>query len=83
MATLSQKKFSISAEQTKFLDDYKRWGFSDQSSVVREALDHYMKELTRKERKNVLGQKAKELLADYSKDKELTACTSLDSEEFL
>jgi hypothetical protein len=83
MATLSQKKFSISAEQTKFLDDYKRWGFSDQSSVVREALDHYMKELTRKEIKNVLSQKAKELLADYSKDKELTAFTSLDSEEFL
>ena len=38
MTALTPKKFSISPEQKSFLEAYKQWGFSDQSSIVREAL---------------------------------------------
>lgn len=80
---LTQKKFSINSEQKNFLENYRQWGFSDQSSIVREALDRYIKELQIKERKRLMMQKAQELLPDYKKDKELIAFTDLDSEDFL
>ena len=38
MAALTQKKISISSEQKQFLEHYRQWGFTDQSSIVREAL---------------------------------------------
>jgi hypothetical protein len=51
METVTQKKFSINVNQKEFLADYKKWGFSDQSSIVREALDRSIREIRTKERK--------------------------------
>ena len=51
METVTQKKFSINVNQKEFLADYKKWGFPDQSSIVREALDCFIREIrTREER---------------------------------
>ncbi len=83
MEALTQKKFSISHEQKKFLENYRQWGFSDQSSIVREALNRFIKELKIKERKSLMAQKAQELLPDYTEDKELIAFSDLDGEDFL
>lgn len=83
MRDLNQKKFSIKSEQIKFLENYKKWGFSDKSSIVREALDRYMREVKTQHQKHLMEQKSRELLSDYLKDKELTALTDLDSEDFL
>lgn len=82
MATLTQKKISISSEQNEFIENYKQWGFSDQSSIVREALTRFIKEVKTKQRKSQMAEKAKELLSDYKTDKELTAFTDLDDEDF-
>ena len=83
MGALTQKKFSISIQHRQFLDQCKEWGFSDQSSLVREALERFIKELKTKRQKEQMEQKAHELLTEYSEDKELTAFTDLDSEDFL
>lgn len=83
MRNSSQKKFTIGSEQIKFLENYKKWGFSDKSSIVREALDRYMREVKTKHQKQLMAQKSRELLSDYLKDKELTPLTDLDSEDFL
>lgn len=83
MPNLNQKKFSISREQMKFLKNYKKWGFSDQSSIVREALDRYIREVKTQQRKRLMAQKSREILSDYLEDKELTTLTDLDSEDFL
>ncbi|KPJ63659.1 MAG: hypothetical protein AMJ45_07130 [Syntrophobacter sp. DG_60] len=83
MEALTQKKFSISREQKEFLENYRQWGFSDQSSIVREALNRFIKELKTKERKVLMAQKAQELLPDYKEDKELIAFSDLDGEDFL
>jgi len=83
MATLTQKKISISSEQKQFLENYKQWGFTDQSSIVREALTLFIKDLKTKQRKTQMAQKARELVPDYTTDKELTVFTDLDSDDFL
>ena len=83
MATLTQKKFSISPEQKRFLESYRQWGFTDQSSIVREALDRLIKEFKIKQRKSQMAKKARELLSDYTTNKELTIFTDLDGEDFL
>ena len=83
MPKLTQKKISISSEQNEFLENYKQWGFTDQSSIVREALSRFIKETKKKQRKNKMAEKAKELLSDYKKDKELTAFTEVDGEDFI
>ena len=83
MGNMAQKKFSISIRQSQFLENCKDWGFSDQSSLVREALERFMKELKTKRQKDQMGQKAKELLTEYSEDKGLSVFTDLDSEDFL
>ncbi len=83
MATLTQKKISISSEQNEFLENYKQWGFTDQSSIVREALTHYIKDLKTKQRKSQMAEKARELLSDYKTDKELTDFSDLDGENFI
>jgi hypothetical protein len=82
MATLTQKKISISSDQNEFLENYKQWGFTDQSSIVREALTRFIKEVKIKQRKSQMAEKAKELLSDYKTDKELTVFTDLDGEDF-
>jgi hypothetical protein len=83
MAKLKQKKITISSEQSEFLENYKQWGFTDQSSIVREALTRFIKEVKIKQRKSQMAEKAKELLSDYKTDKELTTFTDLDGEDFL
>ena len=83
MPKLTQKKISISSEQNDFLENYKQWGYTDQSSIVREALTQFIKETKKKQRKNKMAEKAEELLSDYKKDKELTAFTEVDGEDFI
>ena len=83
METLIQKKFSISDNQKEFLANYKNWGFSDQSSIVREALDHFIREIRNRKRKDLMKKKANELLSDYTDNKELTVFTVLDGEDFV
>ena len=83
MAPLTQKKISISSEHNEFLENYKQWGFTDQSSIVREALTQFIKEVKTRQRKNQMAQKASELLSDYGTDKELTTFTELDGEDFI
>ena len=83
MAALTRKKISISIEQNEFLENYKKWGFSDQSSIVREALSQFITEVKTLQRKSQMAEKAKELLSDYSTDEELTPFTDIDGEDFL
>jgi len=83
MVTLIQKKISITNEQKRFLESYKKWGFSDQSSIIREALSLFISELETREKKTLMAQKAQELLSDYTKDKDFIAFTDLDGEDFL
>jgi hypothetical protein len=72
MRKLTQKKFSISIEQKRFLENYQRWGYSDQSSIVRAALDSFIKEQEAAERKSLMKKKAQELSADYQENGGLT-----------
>jgi metal-responsive CopG/Arc/MetJ family transcriptional regulator len=65
MRKLTQKKFSISLEQKRFLENYRRWGYSDRSSIVRDALNSFMKELETAERKTLMKKKAQELSSEY------------------
>jgi len=65
MRKLTQKKFSISVEQKRFLENYRRWGYSDRSSIVRDALTRFMKELKVAERKTLMEKKAQELSSEY------------------
>jgi len=50
MTTLIQKKVSITDKQKQFLENYKKWGFSDQSSIIREALNLFISELETREK---------------------------------
>ena len=83
MASAKQKKFSITADQSRFLADFRRWGYPDQSSIVREALERFIQELQRNKRRSEMACKARELLANYEKDREMTSFTALDREDFL
>ena len=83
MEALIQKKVSITNKQKQFLENYKKWGFSDQSSIIREALRLFISELETREKKALMTQKAQELLSDYAKDKDFVAFTDLDGEDFL
>ena len=83
MTTLTQKKISISSEQKQFLENYRQWGFVDQSSIVREALARYIRELKTIHRKTQMAKKARELVSEYTTDEELTGFTDLDGEDFL
>ena len=65
MRKLTQKKFSISLEQKRFLENYRRWGYSDRSSIVRDALNSFIKELETAERKTLMKKKAQELSSEY------------------
>ncbi len=83
MAALTQKKISISPEQRQFLENYKQWGFTDQSSIVREALERYIGEVKRNHRKTEMAKKANELVSVYETDESLTEFADLDAEDFL
>ena len=83
MARLTQKKISISSEQNEFLENYRQWGFTDQSSIVREALTQFIRAVKKKQRKNQMAEKARELLSDYETNKDLTDFSELDGEDFI
>lgn len=44
---MRQAKFSLAEPNIQFLDNYKRYGYKDKSSLVRHALDHLKKEIER------------------------------------
>ena len=81
MRKLTQKKFSISVEQKRFLENYRRWGYSDRSSIVRDALNIFMRELETAERKTIMKKKAKELSSDYKENGRLTVFSKVDKKE--
>lgn len=81
MRKLTQKKFSISLEQKRFLDNYRKWGYSDRSSIVRDALNNFMKELEATERKTLMEKKAKELSSDYNKSQLMTLFSKIVEED--
>ena len=83
MTTMTQKKLTITTKQKQFLENYKQWGFTDQSTIVREALSRYIRELKKSRRKIQMAQKAKELVSEYTTNKEVTGFTDLDGEDFL
>jgi hypothetical protein len=83
MAALIQKKVSITNEHKQFIENYKKWGFSDQSIIIREALNQFISDFKTKERKFLMAQKAQELLSDYAHGKDLTAFTDLDGDDFI
>ena len=81
MRKLTQKKFSISVEQKRFLENYRRWGYSDRSSIVRDALNTFMRELESAERKTIMKKKAQELSSDYKENGRLTVFSKVDKRE--
>ena len=40
-----QAKFSVEETQAQFLNNFKVYGFKDKSSMLREAIDHFKKEM--------------------------------------
>ena len=82
MGVMIQKKITIKKEQGIFLTACKEFGFTDQSSLVRAALDVFIEETKRKQRRAKISQKAGELAALYNEDSDLTAFTKIDGDDF-
>ncbi|MFH1197303.1 MAG: hypothetical protein V1720_16510 [bacterium] len=78
-----QKKFSIKKEHEIFLKNYRKYGYTDQGGIVRDALDNFISELEKKERKSKLKLQAEKLKSFYEKNVDHTFLTSLDSEDFI
>ena len=83
MEIMIQKKITLKKEQGAFLATCKKFGFSDQSSMVRAALDVFIKEIERKRRRDKISQKVKELAALYNEDTNLTVFSTIDGDNFL
>ena len=81
MRKLTQKKFSISVEQKRFLENYRKWGYSDRSSIVRDALNIFMRELETAERKTIMKKKAQELSSDYKENGRLTVFSKVNKKD--
>ena len=81
MRKLTQKKFSISVEQKRFLENYRRWGYSDRSSIVRDALNVFIRELETAERKTIMKKKAQELSSDYKENGRLTVFSKVEKRD--
>ena len=77
-----QKKITIKKEQGAFLSACKEFGFADQSSLVREALDVFIKETKLKQRRAKISQKAGELAVLYDEDVDLTVFSTIDGDDF-
>ena len=82
MSIMIQKKITLKKEQAAFLAACKEFGFTDQSTMVRAALDVFIKEIKRRHRRTNISQKATELAALYSEDSDLTAFTAIDGDVF-
>ena len=83
MSDMVQKKITVKKEQEAFLAACKEFGFPDQSSLVRAALDDFIKETKRKQRRAQISQKAEELASLYHQNADLTAFTTIDGDDFL
>ena len=83
MESITQKKFSITTGQSRFLEQYREWGYSDQSSIVRDALTRFISDSLRNQRKIKMKKKSIELRGIYEADRELTAFSVLDGDDFL
>jgi len=81
MAIMIQKKISIKKEQGDFLSNCKEIGFPDQSSLVRAALDVFINEIKRKQRRSQIAKKSRELAKLYEEDASLTAFTAIDGDD--
>jgi Arc/MetJ-type ribon-helix-helix transcriptional regulator len=82
MSTMVQKKITIKREQETFLAAYKKYGFADQSSLIRAALDDFIKETKRKQRRAQITRKAEELAALYCNSADLIAFSAIDGDDF-
>ena len=82
MSTMVQKKITIKREQEAFLTACRKFGFADQSSLIRAALDDFIKETKRKQRRAQITRKAGELAALYGQNPDLTAFTAIDGDDF-
>ncbi len=66
-----QAKFTIEEAQSRFLNQHKKYGFKDKSSVIRAALDRSQKDL-----ENEKLRMSADLYAEtYEEDKELRKLT--------
>jgi hypothetical protein len=66
-----QAKFTIAEAQSRFLNQHKKYGFKDKSSVIRAALDRLQKEIVKEKLKM-----SADLYAEmYDEDKELRKLT--------
>lgn len=68
---MKQAKFSVQETQAEFLSRFREYGFKDKSAMLRSAVNHFKKELERKEL-----QKSADLYSEvYSGDDSLQALT--------
>ncbi|MCP4119139.1 MAG: hypothetical protein GY737_27790 [Desulfobacteraceae bacterium] len=66
-----QAKFSVEETQVQFLNNFKVYGFKDKSSMLREAIEHFKKEMELESLK-----KSAELYSEiYSEDDDLKELT--------
>lgn len=69
---MPQAKLTLTDEQVEFLQGFAALGYSDKSSLVREALDRFRKELTQQQ----LRESADLYAEVYAEDEELQQLTS-------
>ena len=68
-----QAKFSVEEAQTRFLSNYKAYGFKDKSSMLRAAINHFKKEFELERLK-----KSADLYSEiYSEDEDLKELTKI------
>ncbi len=66
-----QAKFSVEEAQSRFLDNYRVYGFKDKSSMLRAAINHFKKEFELERLKE-----SADLYSEiYSEDKDLKKLT--------
>ena len=80
MNSMIQKKITFRREQSNFLANCKEYGFADQSTLIRTALDVFIKKIKREQRRINISQKAQELATLYCEDSDLTAFTAIDGD---
>ena len=68
-----QAKFSVEEAQSRFLNNYKAYGFKDKSSMLRAAINHFKKEFELERLK-----KSADLYSEiYSEDDDLKELTEI------
>ena len=75
---MQQAKISFDESQIKILNRYKEFGFKDKSSLVRSAMEEFIKSAERQK----LTKSAKLYAEIYKEDKELMDLTNLAIEDW-